>query len=200
LFPKTDQERAENLISEILERKHLEFEVTRKMDGTSCTIYRNGDHFGVCSRNYELKNSNVKKPVYWIVAEKYKFSESLPDGYAIQGEVVGKGIQNNTEGLSDIDFYVFDVYSINECRYLTPDERYEFVNRINAKHVPVIHESLVLERDVKDLDADIIGSLRKIADCKTFCGKTAEGVVFKSKKDRFSFKVINPEYLLREEK
>jgi RNA ligase (TIGR02306 family) len=199
LVPKTDQERAENLVSEILDKKHLEFEVTRKMDGTSCTIYKYNGHFGVCSRNYELKNSDTKKPVYWIVAERYRLSDLLPEGFAIQGEVVGRGIQGNSEGLNDIDLYVFDVYDIKENRYLAPEERYKFVKDISAKHVPIIYESFVLSLYL-NLGADIISELRKVANCKTLCGKIGEGVVFKSStRDRFSFKVINPEYLLREE-
>jgi RNA ligase (TIGR02306 family) len=200
LFPKTDQERAENLVDEILKNKDLDYEVTRKMDGTSCTIYKHNGHFGVCSRNYELKNSE-KKPVYWVIAERYKFEETLSDGYAIQGEVVGRNIQNNSEGLKDIDLFIFDVYDIKENRYLTPEERYKFVKDISAKHVPVVHESFVLSRDL-NLGEDLISELRKVANSqKTFCGKVAEGVVFKStSKNRFSFKVINPEYLLREEK
>jgi RNA ligase (TIGR02306 family) len=70
LVPKTDQERIQN-VPEVLEgRNNREFEITEKLDGTSCTFFACieegpvlGDSIrtGVCSRNWEMQilDSNV---------------------------------------------------------------------------------------------------------------------------------------------
>jgi hypothetical protein len=65
-IPRTDQERIQHLAEEFKEwtGKKLSWEVTEKIDGTSCTIYYDGrgDHgnddaeemYGACSRNLDL--------------------------------------------------------------------------------------------------------------------------------------------------
>jgi len=54
---KTDQIRLQNIQQEITDafNNKDEFEVTTKLDGSSCTIYFNQGEVGVCSRNIELK-------------------------------------------------------------------------------------------------------------------------------------------------
>jgi RNA ligase (TIGR02306 family) len=55
-IPKTDQERYQNLRKRDLEKYlNMPFEVTLKMDGTSMTVYKNEDDFGICLINIILK-------------------------------------------------------------------------------------------------------------------------------------------------
>jgi RNA ligase (TIGR02306 family) len=55
---KTDQERIQSLNeTQIQALEHKTYEITEKLDGTSATYYYNRKHFGVCSRNLELKTS-----------------------------------------------------------------------------------------------------------------------------------------------
>ncbi|MDR2704337.1 MAG: RNA ligase (ATP) [Planctomycetaceae bacterium] len=55
---KTDQERIQSFEEERIKSfECVNFEITEKLDGTSCTIYYKDGHFGVCSRNLELKTS-----------------------------------------------------------------------------------------------------------------------------------------------
>ena len=57
LIPKTDQERAQNLVKEIVAASEagIQFEITEKLEGSSMTVYRIKGEFGVCSRNLDLK-------------------------------------------------------------------------------------------------------------------------------------------------
>jgi len=54
---KTDLERVQNIWNKIQDCDEL-FEVSIKLDGTSCTFYLNNGKFGVCSRNYEIEDEN----------------------------------------------------------------------------------------------------------------------------------------------
>ena len=52
---KTDQERIQNVWEEVKEKyDDVTFEVTIKLDGSSCTYYHNEGDVGVCSRNLNL--------------------------------------------------------------------------------------------------------------------------------------------------
>ena len=56
-IPKTDQNRAQNLSSELKTAREsgLQFEITEKLEGSSCTMYLDiNSDFHVCSRNLSL--------------------------------------------------------------------------------------------------------------------------------------------------
>lgn len=112
---------------------------------------------------------------------------------AVQGEMVGPSIQKNFEGVTENQFYVYDIYLIDEKRYMLPLERQVFCNRWSLKHVPLASDHPVtLPVDVATaiLDADGPSGLN---------GKYREGFVYKSMTRDFSFKVISNAYLLKEE-
>lgn len=114
----------------------------------SCTFYLDmQDNFHVCSRNLDLQFE--ENNAYWKAAGMYnielmmKYFNAL--GYAIQGELIGEGINGNQYGIKGVDFYVFDVYSVNDSRYLTPEERYSIVEALRLKHVPIISRKTSLQ-------------------------------------------------------
>lgn len=164
--------------------------------------------FGVCSRNLELKRDENKRKVYdndgkpsefstnnfWYASEKYGIEERLPAGFAVQGELVGPKIQGNYEKVGDIEYYIFDVYSITESRYLTPKERKDFCDEWGFPHVPVLGYKKILE----------LYDLKGILDFATGPGMNKgvrrEGLVFKAVDGKTSFKAISNEYLLKYEK
>lgn len=98
--------------------------VTLKMDGSSTTAYKYNGHFGVCSRNLELKEDENNG--YWKLANKYNLREELAEGYAIQFETCGPKINKNALKLTELHAYGFYVYNINERRYLNFLETCEF--------------------------------------------------------------------------
>lgn len=198
--PKTDQERAQNLIKEIFEAYsdgHL-FEVTEKLEGSSCTMYLDNDReFHVCSRNLDLKYD--ENNAFWKAAIKYDVENKMKgwdyQGYAIQGELVGPGIQGNIYKLTDLDFFVYDIYDAVRGYYLNPKARQSVVKELGLKHVPVLAND-------KDLGTGEVDYLLSLADGKSVLGDITgplrEGLVYKDMLGGMSFKVISNAYLLGE--
>lgn len=111
---------------------------------------------------------------------------------AIQGEMVGPSIQKNFEGVDKNEFFCYDVYLIDEQRYMLPAERIKFCTDNGVKHVPVNFTGPLQAKTVADVlvRADGPSGLK---------GKYREGFVYKSTTRDFSFKVISNTYLLKEE-
>lgn len=210
---KTDQERAQNLTWEIFEKNIEEtYEVTMKLDGSSMTVYHKTNYdfgvpspavdeivVGVCSRNQELK-LDQEGNTFVDTAKKSGLLEALEKlgrNIAVQGELMGPGIQGNREGLSQHEFFVFDIFDIDNYRYLNPRERKEiFSDLVNLgskiKHVPVIHDSIRIGEFATNI-ADLISK----ADGESLVNKVREGLVFKSHDSEFTWKVISNEFLLK---
>lgn len=195
-IPKTDQERIQNIVKEVNEATaaDLRFEVTEKLEGSSMTVYLIDGEFGVCSRNIDLKRDETNS--FWAMAIKMDIErllrEAKMDNYAVQGELIGPGIQGNIYGLSEPEFYVYDIYNIKDGKYLDPMVR-EAVNAVwlGLKHVPIIEkraatsevQKMIREADgMSDINPDVL----------------REGVVYKQVDGGMTFKVISNAYLLGE--
>jgi RNA ligase (TIGR02306 family) len=198
-IPKTDVERVQNLVEEI-HTNYGHYEITLKLDGTSCTVYHHNGEIGVCSRNFELKiNEENKDNAYIRTAQKsglLKALSSLGLDIAVQGEIIGPGIQCNPEKLKDTEFYIYDIFSISRQGYYSPSEREDFVKYLRKHgyvggHVPVLSSFYQLSKPT-------IEELLELAKGESLIASIREGIVFKSYNDRFTFKVINNEYLLNE--
>ena len=164
--------------------------------------------FGVCSRNVDLKrtantvmtfNNEGKESVYaqsdfWATAIKLDLANRVPVGYAIQGELIGPKIQANHEKVTELQYYVFDVFNISEQCYLLPQERRDFCHTLGIPHVPVMKVKatplqLTLDQLLQHVDTESVNP-------KT----VSEGRVYKSNTNPLlSFKVINNRYLLKHE-
>lgn len=189
LIPKTDQERIQNCFEEIEDRKDATYEVTLKLDGTSCTIFRYEDELRVCSRNLELK-VNEENRNNTLVAMALKIGDSIPEGYAFQGELMGPGIQNNREGFAEHRFFVFDVFNIQEHAFLRPFARCLECRQRGLDHVPKLGDACYAPESVEKGLA--------IAEGPSINHKTREGLVWKCNEDpSFSFKTISNKFLLK---
>jgi RNA ligase (TIGR02306 family) len=202
LIPKTDQERAQNLVKEIVAANEAgtRFEITEKLEGSSMTCYLIDGVFGVCSRNLDLKETEGN--AFWATARKEGIEEKMracgEGRWAIQGELIGPGIQGNIYNLKECEFRVFDVYNIDHGDYLTPVYRQALVERMGLKHVPV----LVAAGSLYDtLGITDIPQLLQFAEGKSVMGMIGcerEGIVFKEVNGGMTFKVISNKYLLGE--
>ena len=201
-IPKTDQERVQNLTQTLMRRvadKPDEmFEVTIKLDGSSMTVYRRDDDIGVCSRNLSLKENDDN--TFWKVAKQEGLIDVLNKAgrnIALQGELVGEGIQHNAEKINGQKFYLFDIYDIDAGRYFTPSERMEFVTNHPVNHVPVLGHTNLLAYD--SLRIGVVSEILDAAEGPSVNMDNREGIVFKSATDtEFSFKAISNKYLLSE--
>ena len=203
LVPKTDEERLQNLTEYFDGRfKGVPFEVTEKFDGCSATyIYapnaRPDDPFFVCSRNLELKYETGN--LYWDIAYKYRIFDALESlraktGYdiAIQGEVVGPGVNGNRDQYTEHKFYVFRIYNITDGKWLCPSVRRGMCAIMGIPHVKVFG-TLPIFSTLNTMEAFL-----NMVEGKTDRGNEREGMVFKSIAGNVSFKVINNKYLLKE--
>lgn len=213
LVPKTDQERIQN-IPEVLEgRQATEFEITEKLDGTSCTFFYHHDksvlvpqdgaqirgdrkviHIGACSRNWEMKldDDNVYARLFKeldLERKLRKFNRNI----AIQGEIIGGRVQGNIYKRGKQEFYVFDIYDIDRQRYLSPLERFGLaVDILGLLHVP--HPS---HQANFPLTLDAVLSYAE--DKSVLFDTQREGVVFKEKDGPLTFKAISNQFLLKHE-
>jgi RNA ligase (TIGR02306 family) len=206
MFPgwiqKTDQERVQNLKEELdywLREQHV-WEVTEKLDGSSMTVYLRDGEFGVCSRNLELKPSETNS--LWKVAIRNELELKLRRAnrnLALQGELIGEGIQGNPYKQKGQEFFLFDIYDIDTSKYFTPTERKMFIEEHDIKHVPV----LAFGAELADtLGINSIDGILRFAEGKSVMGMIGcerEGVVFKSKAMQCSFKAISNKFLLKSE-
>lgn len=197
-IPKTDQERIQNLTAELSQwaTRDLTWEMTEKLDGSSGTFYMRDGEFGVCSRNLRLRESAAN--TFWVVARAARLEEILrADGrnLAIQGEVIGEGIQGNRYGLKGQAFYVFDIYDIDAGRYFVSDLRHAFCTQHGLTHVPIIKADARLTGTTSE-------SLLALAEGPTVMptakkGTEREGYVYKCRELATSFKTISNRFLLK---
>lgn len=203
-IPKTDQERIQNFIGDFNEKySDHEWEVSLKLDGSSMTVYYYApeDRFGVCSRNLDLKETEDN--AFWQVARKLNLETKMrsissasvpPQSFAIQGELIGPGVQGNREKLSELDFFVFDIYDIDRREYLVSDARGRNCRIMSLNHVPVYS----IEKFAYT-EADDFLKLAEFGygDGKSLNNPVREGLVFKSVNDpSVSFKAISNKYLM----
>ena len=197
---KTDQERVQNLKKEVfVNNKDTKYEVSIKIDGSSMTVGYNStidSPVFVCSRNMNLKldnsnNSFIQIAMFLDLPNKLT---QLQRNIAIQGELYGEGIQGNPEKIRGHKFLVFDIWDIDNQKYLSPKERQEIINQLGLESVPILHENVTL--------ADL--NIHSMEDILLFANGPSknpdvnrEGVVFKSMNGEFSFKSISNLYLLK---
>lgn len=217
LVPKTDQERIQNMKEVLVGRSIVEFEVTEKLDGTSCTMWmRIGQDdlgmldidinkpediekwkdfgCGVASRNFEMKkdDENVYAKMLRENGMVEKFWQ-LGRNLAIQGEIIGPAIQGNKYHLTKQEFFVFEMFDIDKQQRLGSEERLALAEQLGLKHAPVL-----------TFDADTAMTLENvlaIADGPSVLNPSAmrEGLVFKALDGSVSFKAISNEWLLKHE-
>ena len=198
VIPKTDQERIQNLTEQLKEWQGNEsfvWEVTEKLDGSSMTVFVNGESEGVCSRNWDLKET--KGNTLWRVARQDQLIEKLRNtgrNLALQGELIGEGIQGNKYGIKGQKFYLYDIFDIDQGDYLTPNERRIFADKYNINHVPLVSVGFVIQ--------EFVTGLLNMAEGKSVLNPRSEreGLVFKSHKfGGPSFKAISNKWLLKNE-
>lgn len=196
--PKTDQERIQNATF-ILGDENL-YEVTLKLDGSSMTVYHRDGEMGVCSRNINLQEDEGN--TFWAVARMLNLPERIAalGNFAVQGELMGPGIQGNRENLPAHDLYVFDVFDIDAQRYLLPPERIQFMAHLNAMDGPVVNSCpLVMMASPAEISRGDINRMLDHATGPSLFNNTREGVVWKHMSvPGASFKVISNEFLLTE--
>lgn len=205
-IPRTDETRIQSLGNELLSKYFgIECFVTEKLDGTSASYFFKDGQYGVCSRNlmYQEDDTNT----YSTISRNLNMREKLEKygkNIVVQGEIIGPGIQGNKYKLSKPEFYAFNVYSINEMKFMSFNEFKKVCADLELKTVPIINEELSLPTDIDRI------LLMADGESKLCPGVLREGIVIRplieimdgneklSYNGRLTFKVISNKFLLEE--
>ena len=195
-IPKTDQQRVQNLSLEFSQwlTDGSVWQKTEKIDGSSMTVFVNGDNSGVCSRNLELLED--ENNTYWKLTKKYKLIETLRStgrNLAFQGEIYGQGINGNLYSLDDQRFALYAIYDIDAQCYLPPDQAYRTALVLGVPHVPHLGNMCL---------GEFYGTMQELIDDAdgASCVNTKairEGYVYKNLQTGDSFKVIGAGFLIK---
>lgn len=204
----------------------IPFTITEKCDGMSATYVlkkgkkkwfglKDGWEFIVASRKLYVGEDDS---AYWKMARKYKIEEQLKRFYsylirrgyrpneikavALQGEICGPKIQSNRLKLSSTDLFIFNIcitYFDGKQEKLNPTNA--FINSgikmgeifHNMKFVPNIN----MKDDVNTLPNTIDELIDFSKGNYSIWNVPREGLVFRNYEHNISFKVINPDYLIR---
>lgn len=193
-IPKTDEERIQNLPEIIENEKDTLFDATEKLDGSSSTYFIKNGEFGVCSRNLELLEDEENS--MWKFARQTDLEtkmRSLERNIALQGEIIGEGIQGNPYKMKGQTVSFYNAFDIDKHEYLNYEDFNNLIDMLGFQTVPVIHEGLKLPESIE--------GILKLADGKSALNPNfnREGLVFRTRgSKRLSFKAISNLFLLGE--
>jgi len=197
---KTDQERIQNLVDEYEDLRKKTWIATEKLDGSSATFYLRDGEFGVCSRNIDLLETDDN--TFWKVARDLEIeekmrecwnSESQINNFAIQGELIGEGVQGNPYKLKGQTVKFFSLFDIDLYTYVEYSDFYQTIKWMNLETVPLVWNDVKLPSRMEELI--------RIADVESTLNDTVdqEGFVFVNVENgNESFKVISNKFLLNE--
>lgn len=193
---KTDEERVQNLGKKYkdLVNSNDTFYITEKLDGSSVTFYFNEGVFGVCSRNWDLKED--ENNTFWKVAKQLNLKDKLTLmglNIAIQGELIGEGIQGNPYNIKGQTVKFFTAFYIDNGKRLSYDNFVSLITYLGLDVVPIIDENFTLPENIDEL--------LKLSEGKSMLNSKTEreGFVIRSKENtELSFKVISNKFLLNE--
>lgn len=204
---KTDEDRIQLFPNCCEDWKGVKFVATEKIDGQSATYFlipnpKRGLFgkkwlFGVCSRNFQLLKKDNSS--YWSVAKQYdienilkKHCERTRCGVIIQGEILGSKIQGNKYNISDYQFYVFNVahHTKQGNIYLNQTAQVSFCEQYGFNTVPILRYDYFLPESIPEAVETAKGK-SLIYDIPR------EGIVVRNYENKISFKIINPDFLLK---
>lgn len=195
LFPKTDEERIQNIPNILEEFKDDIFYATEKIDGSSISIYKFKGETGICSRNMEFTNED--NSLYSKIAKELDIPEKLKlvnYDIALQGELIGEKVQGNKYNSKNAILF-YSGYDITNQKYLTFAELRKLLAQLELESVPVVAITKLSDYG-KTVDEIIEFSKGySVLNNKVL----REGIVFRKIgiNAKVSFKAINPEFLLK---
>ena len=197
-IPKTDETRVQVLQDVLDKYVGMTCFVTEKMDGSSVTYFLKDGNFGVCSRSLELLESTENS--LWAFARANDIEnklKALGRNIALQGEIIGEGIQSNKYKLRGQTVTFFNVFDIDAFKYVDFQEFMDVIKTLDLTTVPILETDYILTNDIPTLVAKSIGKSVLKNDTHR------EGIVIRplnelrDRDGRVSFKSINPDFLLK---
>ena len=205
-IPKTDETRIQ-VLQKVLDQCVGELcYITEKLDGSSATYFINEGEFGVCSRNLQLIED--AENTFWKIAKELDIESklrALNRNIAIQGELIGEGVNGNKLNLKGHSVRFFSAFEIDHYRYMPYEQFIKFIEGLSLQTVPILDTDFALSNDIPSLTN--MANIRSTINPQVW----AEGLVFVPKNEqlhlellsqefrhgRVSFKSINPEFLIK---
>jgi len=199
---KSDEENVQKIFTSIVSNHGRGgYVVSEKMEGQNISFYRlkrknifgfGKVHYGVCSRNRHLPRNDGSD--FWTAIEKNNFQSKLEMtnmNVLVRGERCAPRVQNNIYKFPDDRIFIFDVWMIDEKRFLNYDEMIEFCSKYGFETVPFLDVEYTLPETVTEL-------LNYSNGVSAMFKTKREGIVIR-KRDNYniSFKVKSPEYLVK---
>jgi hypothetical protein len=200
-FPKnlvsiTDEERIQNMPKVLETHSGKLFVVSYKLDGSSITIIHNKifgrSKYRLCSRRFELHD---KQNDWYNVFKQTDFASHIQklvkyyktNDIIVQGEAIGK-FNGNHHGLKSDEIRLFNIY-VNGRRL----NQREFIKICSANSIPhcPLYKEVILDYTLPEI--------LKMSQIKDILNPQVEveGLVWRCVEDNLSFKVINNNYLLK---
>jgi hypothetical protein len=132
------------------------------------------------------------------MAEKYdmetvlkKLLDARPsaDWVAVQAETFGQGVQKRDYGMKDHEIRAFNLL-YSDCGRVGTLEMRDTLEPLGVPVVPIISEEMVLPATIDEL-REFVHSAPSAID-----GGMKEGIVFRTKDGKDSFKCVDPEFLV----
>ncbi len=200
-MPKTDETRVQVLQHVLDQYKGLTCYIAEKLDGSSVTYYFKDGEFGVCSRNLDIvKNEENSMWKFAIENDLEQKLKSLNKNICLQGEIIGEGIQKNKYKLKGQTVFFFNVFDIDKYEYLSLSYFKQIINDLNLKHVPIIEDQYELTNNMDELilKSKLKSTLNKDTIAEGIVIRPTTEMIEKHKlQGRLSFKVINPDFLIK---
>ena len=192
----TDEERIQILPHIPIEYAGQKFITTEKLDGSSGSFYWKDGEFGACGRNYDFYESQTNS--FWKFARQNYLKEKLGElgrNLALQGEIIGEGIQKNKYKLKGQTIKFFRMFDIDKYEFLSYEEMIDIiVNQFKLEIVPILDWNYVLPNNVDEILAYAQG--KSVLNPLT----EREGEVFVRHElknlGRLSFKAISNKFLI----
>jgi len=162
--------------------------------------------FVVCSRNL---TTNDKNSLYWKIARKYNLEEILRNNpnLTIQGEQGDTNVQKNKYGIKEPTMWVFNIIDYEKNYHYNYNEMRVFCQNYNLPIVPCLNNNIKVDCYLDSFFprlSDIGSTVQEFVEFSKGKSKLAdiprEGVVIRcieNGKKLLSFKVINPDFLLK---
>jgi len=207
---KTDEERVQNIPYVLEKFKDKEVYITEKVDYQSVTftgkmIPRFSGIFSklpfkkyqfiVCSRNL---TTNDKNSLYWKIAKKYNLEQILKENptLTIQGEQGDTKVQGNKYSIKEPTMWVFNIIDHGKNYHYNRWEMEQFCKKNNLQIVPLLKEFQLYKL------GSTVQELVEFSKGKSVINPNVdrEGIVVRCIEDGkklLSFKVINPDFLIK---
>jgi tRNA-binding EMAP/Myf-like protein len=209
---KTDEDRIQSMPKVLEKFKDSKIYVTEKIDYQSVTftgkiipkysgwlgklIPFKKYQFIVCSRTI---TNNDKNSLYWKIAKKYNIEQILRENptLTIQGEQGDTKVQGNKYGIKEPMFWVFNIIDHEKNYHYNREEQVKFCSKYELPLVP-----LLFNRKLSECGSTVQELVEFSKGNSVLANIPREGIVVRcieNGKKLLSFKVINPDFLLKYE-